>query len=1158
MVQEQGNQQYVQGSQNVAQAMNGSFATVNVTNYHLNRERIDQLVALHTYLRCFEGYIARPEQEKQLSEKLQKYRGHGYVVLHGMSGSGKTWLATQVINELQQGEKPVFPGGILWGDLSDIELNHVLHYALGALQPESDENNSSYSQALREQFWYAVARQSQDILIVFDNVRDEHQLMRLLPSETQDLLNCCVLVICGTHTSAKSTVDNQKERSVWLNGFSDPEEVQHLFQQHLHLNKHEMEVYRVHINEISRHLGALPLLLTTAARDMRSRNIPPSAYLRSLQEQHLAARSMTQSIIDGLELVVRDLSDPQRRLFLFIGVLGQCSWSADMLASVAVRRPDDLQQDLDVLIDRGLVHTMADRRYQVNGIVHDFAQKLLAQEQAYIQRAAFVCLAHHCLDYASTLAMTLCKDPDTRFDTTAPHPFFEEAFVRAYRQRIVPEALHIGRVLEWARSEKNWSLLLRFADVSFAELLRHLVANSFETRLLLCLATVTEPVIWRRGKICEVGFQALISTEGLQCVLPDKTELHIPQSKSSAWRATLDQCPENRPHCELDLDIRAGQIIDGLFEEMGLFDTEWLGVRATGLICRRVEFVGCVFAACDLSQSVWVACNARQIAMMGTNLSYALLRDSEFHRANLEDANLSGAVLEQVRLRGANLRNANFTGALLDNVDMRGADLRGARFTDAVLVGVNIRNCRVEGVDWNGIRIADSGGSFACDEDLRHVLARGRSAEGFPPHRRQAALAKVHSIHTSKDPEKLSSKDRDLNSSDLRAIRKEALAVSQCLFFQADFRAAGLEKADFSLADLKGANLRAAHLRNAHFLKANLHSADLRTADLSGANLEGADLTNARLRMAILETTGLQHVQLRAARLCNAMLTGAHLDNAILIEADLSYADLSDASLLNADMQRATLCGARLCRADLQGICLEKADCTGANFTEARNLDHTILARASEWKGAVLPDGRQVLELAGKYQGDALFPQDEAKWLRLAYLTGIFTELNLSEQDLCGTQLVGTFNNVSFAGARMDYARLSGTFSTCDLSGARLNHVHISGLLYKVDFNGVMLDGTILSGVCSHCAMVGVSFEGASLDGASVTNCDLFRAHITETQLQQTKRLRGTHLPDGSTYDGAFELPGDLLDAARFGYDLRVPEERQEFYKGGLLKVREP
>lgn len=1160
----------VHGSHAVAQAMNGSSATVNITNQYLYQEHIQQLVALHQNLRSFDGdlYVRRSREEEQLREKLTTYRGSEYVALHGISGSGKTWLARRVINDLQVSEQPYFPGGILWGSLREMEPSQLLHYALGALRQGMAQQDAAHTRALCDQFWYTVAQRSEHTLIVFDDVQSHHQLRWLLPNRIQPIANCCILVICHLGVCASSMADAQTDRSVWLGGFSKSEEVHTLFQGHLRLSDHDMTASGNHIDRIARHLSAMPLLLTTAARSMQSRNVPPGAYLRSLQEQHVARNTMMQSITDGLDLVVQDLTDSQRRLFLFIGVLGQSSWSAEMLAAVAVRRADEMQHDLGVLEHRGLVHRVDDHRYQVNGIVQEFARSLLNEQQPYMQRAAFVCLAHYCLDRAHNLALALRDKPQMHADILHRHPFLEKTFVRTYRQNILPDTMHIRRVIEWARTEKNWSLLLRFADVSFAESLKHLVVNSFETRLLLNLATVIEPVVWQRGTICEVGFQELISTEQMQCVFPEGTVLPSPQAQSLAWRATLDQRPVQedppaRSPCELDLDIHAGQVIDGLFAYMSFLDTEWLGVRATGTVFQSVEFVGCALVACDLSQSVWVRCNARQMALMGANLSYALLYHVELHRANLEDANLNGAVLEHVKLRGANLRNANLRGALLDNVDLRGADLRGACFSDTVLHAVNMRNCRVEDVDWTGSRRARDESPFECDAELRSILEHAIRAQDASPHQRQAEYAKLLSI-TSQNPEHMLIKDRNLDGADLRALNdrelstatKGAVSVSRCLFRRADFRVAELHQADFSRTDMSGAILRAAQLRQANFLRAILKGADLRTADLTEAYLESADLTNARLRMAYLEQASLQHARMWAVQLCDAILTSANLTDASLVEADLSGADMCDAILLKADMQRANLRGARLCGADMQGVKLEDADCSEADFTGAKNLGYTTLACAAGWKGAVLPDGRQVLELAGEYRCNDLALLAEDTPLRLAYLLGTFTEIALDEQDLFGAQLEGAFVDVRFVRANMHSARLSGMFSRCDFSGANLQHIFISGLFYMATFTESALDNALFSGSLSRCILTDVKFEGVRLEGASMVNCDLSDAHITEGQLRQMKRLRGTRMPDGALYKGSFELPGDLQDAISNGYNLREPADLEEFYRGGLLSPR--
>lgn len=64
--------------------------------------------------------------------------------------------------------------------------------------------------------------------------------------------------------------------------------------------------------------------------------------------------------------------------------------------------------------------------------------------------------------------------------------------------------------------------------------------------------------------------------------------------------------------------------------------------------------------------------------------------------------------------------------------------------------------------------------------------------------------------------------------------------------------------------------------------------------------------------------------------------------------------------------------------------------------------------------------------------------------------------------------------------------------------------------------------------------------EGVNLRGAIVTN----------DQLATVRSLKGAIMPDGSRYDGWFNLPGDILAAQMQGIDSDDPEALACWYAG--------
>lgn len=76
----------------------------------------------------------------------------------------------------------------------------------------------------------------------------------------------------------------------------------------------------------------------------------------------------------------------------------------------------------------------------------------------------------------------------------------------------------------------------------------------------------------------------------------------------------------------------------------------------------------------------------------------------------------------------------------------------------------------------------------------------------------------------------------------------------------------------------------------------------------------------------------------------------------------------------------------------------------------------------------------------------------------------------------------------------------------------------------------------------------GARLEDANIAEADLDEAKLYGAQVTLAQLAQVNRLRGASMPGGERYDGRFNLPGDLKDAAAAGIPLSDPEAMADFY----------
>lgn len=131
----------------------------------------------------------------------------------------------------------------------------------------------------------------------------------------------------------------------------------------------------------------------------------------------------------------------------------------------------------------------------------------------------------------------------------------------------------------------------------------------------------------------------------------------------------------------------------------------------------------------------------------------------------------------------------------------------------------------------------------------------------------------------------------------------------------------------------------------------------------------------------------------------------------------------------------------------------------------------------------------------------------------------------------------GSLANLLLCHVQMQHANLSGA----DLQGVDFHQAH----LQYADLSHARLDGAKLNRA---------NLEGADLKGVTLSGADLFKAnlmnvsHLTDDQLCTARRLWGALMPDGGTYDGRFDLPGDREFALWGRVDPDDPEAMAEFF----------
>jgi hypothetical protein len=109
--------------------------------------------------------------------------------------------------------------------------------------------------------------------------------------------------------------------------------------------------------------------------------------------------------------------------------------------------------------------------------------------------------------------------------------------------------------------------------------------------------------------------------------------------------------------------------------------------------------------------------------------------------------------------------------------------------------------------------------------------------------------------------------------------------------------------------------------------------------------------------------------------------------------------------------------------------------------------------------------------------------------------------------------------------------------------------------LCYVDLHQADLDEADLANARLQAAKLNrASLQGANLEGTDLTNADLYKVNLrgarnlTNEQLSKLNELFGSIMPNGSVYDGRFNLFGDLDRAKWAKVKADDPKSMAEFY----------
>jgi uncharacterized protein YjbI with pentapeptide repeats len=308
--------------------------------------------------------------------------------------------------------------------------------------------------------------------------------------------------------------------------------------------------------------------------------------------------------------------------------------------------------------------------------------------------------------------------------------------------------------------------------------------------------------------------------------------------------------------------------------------------------------------------------------------------------------------------------------------------------------------------------------------------------------------------------------------------------------------------------------LRYAHMKRADFYQASLRHTDLSMADLRWANLSMADLEGAQLNSVNLFQADMSMANLKGANLIRTNLQGAHnLKDEQLAEANQLFgATMPDGSQYDG---RFNLKG-DLLTAITRGVNVKSQDAMRDFYCsmpfdmlpEPKKMDAALGELTNSQLVRMLRDenNKRVVKALDELRKRNLLKEGLLKWTCLRY--------------------------VHFKGADLSYADLqNANFGMADLRGTDLRFANLKGARF------------------TKANLSGVNFEEANLKGALLAHANLLHASgLLDEQLYEVNRLRGAMMPDGTRYDGRYNLPGDLWDANFFHVDISDPKALAAFY----------
>ena len=312
-----------------------------------------------------------------------------------------------------------------------------------------------------------------------------------------------------------------------------------------------------------------------------------------------------------------------------------------------------------------------------------------------------------------------------------------------------------------------------------------------------------------------------------------------------------------------------------------------------------------------------------------------------------------------------NISESNFANTKFEKIDFINADLSKADFRSAKLIGCRFDDIKLGEANCTG---ADFSGSIFVLEENKNELFSANTEANTKANTKLDYTVFDEVQFTSKNLTIGNSQDKnigyilDFGEEIIRYITFRNTSFVNASITNMKVKFAVLDKANFSYASIESGEFSYSNFINAILINARISSMVFQCSDLSNANMMECQLLNdpdkVMFVQCVLNSVNLFRAVLKDIKFEKSMCNNAIFDNASLENVSLSRTLLKKASFTKTLMNRVDLSYSLLIDANFSDVKItrddnnkewnsfEKADCTGARFTQTPSKKDPLISRS--------------------------------------------------------------------------------------------------------------------------------------------------------------------------------------------------------------------